>query len=183
MDQTLFPEQRPNNINEIPIRWGLIITAVTCVLSTINFMFLASSFISFMVVLVLTYILMYVMYFLTAKAQRTAFGGYITFKEAFRAIFIALLISSVIGGIYGIIYAKFIDPDSLNRMKDAMLAFMTKFNTPADKIDEAARNFDEKTAQSMKPGRMVLSFAQTIVTNSIFGLICAAIAKKKKPEL
>src|SRR5688500_6069530 len=94
----------------IPVKWGLIIGILSCILATINFMFIINNYVAFLVFTFVMYVVTIILYGVTGVQQRKAMGGYITFKEAFQAIFLAILISTIITSVYGVIYTKFIDP-------------------------------------------------------------------------
>jgi hypothetical protein len=184
MEHSVFEtSQTPENFNRysIPIKWGLIIGLLSCVLTTINFMFVINNYIAFLVFTFVTYILCIVLYGVTGVQQRKAMGGYITFKEAFQAIFLAILISSVISTIYGVIYTKFIDPTIVDRIKEGTLSFMERMNVPEEKLDQTAADIDQQFEDSLKPGKLAYAFAKSLIISSIFGFICALIVKKQKP--
>ena len=166
----------------IPVKWGVIIGILSCILVTINFMFvIGSSYVAFLVVSFLMWVLTVVLYGVTGAQQRKAMGGYITFKEAFQAIFVAILISSIISTVYGVIYARFIDPDMAERMKEGTLAFLEKMNAPEERIDKTMADMDEQFAASLEPGKLTYAFAKGLIISSIFGFICALIVKKQRP--
>lgn len=185
MDNSIENIDSVNNTNfnrwSIPVKWGLIIGIVSCVLATVNFMFVLNSYMAFLAVSFLIYIATVIFYGVAGAQQRKAMGGYITFKDAFQAIFIVILISSIITTIYGIVYTKFIDPSVIDRIKEGTLGFMEKTNVPVEKIDEAAEDFDKRTVDSLKPGNILFSFAKSLVVSSLLGFICALIVKKQKP--
>jgi hypothetical protein len=151
-------------------------------MTTVQHMFFVSSYGLYMTFWVLSFVVSLVFYCLAGIQQRKAMGGYINFKDAFSAIFIVILISSVISTVYGYIYFHFIDPDVMDKLKETTLTFMEKVGAPSDSIDDAALEFDERVADSNKVGPMILSYFKGLILYSIFGFICAAIVKKKKPE-
>ena len=173
----------PSDFNRfsIPVKWGLIIGIMACILVTINFMFIISNYIAFLVFTFVMYVVTIVLYGVTGVQQRKAMGGYITFKEAFQAIFLAILISSIISSVYGVIYTKFIDPDVVDRIKEGTLSFMERMNVPEERLDQTAADMDKQFEDSTKPGRFIYAFAKSLIISSIFGFICALIVKKQKP--
>lgn len=178
--ESAVPAQ-PFNRFSIPVRWGIILGVLACILTTVQHMFLIDSYGLYMTVWILSFVLSLVFYCVAGVQQRKAMGGYITFKEAFSAIFVVILISSVISSIYAFIYFKYIDPDVMDKLKETTLTFMENVGAPAESIDDAAIEFDERLEDSKKPGPMLLSYFKGLIIYSIFGFICAAIVKKKKP--
>ena len=100
--------QEPGNFNRfaIPVRWGIIVGLMLCVLATIQFTFAVNSWFLFMSFWLISFIVSMVMYVIAGMQQRKAMGGYITFKDAFQAIFIVILISLAIYTLYTVIYMK-----------------------------------------------------------------------------
>jgi hypothetical protein len=165
----------------IPIKWGLIIGLLSCILATINFMFIINNYVAFLVFTFVMYVVTIILYGVTGVQQRKAMGGYITFKEAFQAIFLAILISTIITSVYGVIYTKFIDPTVVDRIKEGTLAFMENMNVPEEKLDQTAADIDQQFEDSLKPGKLLYAIAKSLIISSIFGFICALIVKKQKP--
>jgi hypothetical protein len=172
----------PANSAAIPIRMGIIIAAISVILFTICNMFLISNLIVYFISVFLCFVIQVVLMGVTGAQQRKAIGGYISFKDAFRAIFIAVLIFVIINTIYSYIYMHFIDADFSTKMKDASLKFAEKMGATQDKLDLAAKQADEKLEQSKHLSSQLLSFFWSLVIYSIFGFTCAAIVKKNKPE-
>lgn len=185
MEKPVFEQTEDNkefNRFSIPVKWGILIGIASCILSTVNFMYVINS--NYIVFLILSFLIPALTVVFCAVAggqQRKAIGGYIDLKQAFQAIFVALLIASLISATYGVVYAKFIDPNVTERVREATIDFMTRMKAPQDKIDDAARKFDSGLADSMKPSVLIFSFAKSLVLSSIFGFICALIVRKKKP--
>lgn len=168
--------------NTIPIRWGVIIALVTVILSTIMLMFMTDNMMTFWVFSIVLLAVPVVLYGIGAAQQRKAIGGYIEFKEAFRAVFIMILINVVISTIYGFIYKEFIDPEYIDRLRTAMTNFIANANMPQERADEMYQQFDEKMAQQSSVSATFMNILIQIIVYSIFGFIIAAIVKKKRPE-
>lgn len=180
-----LPQTPPNfRRTEIPVKWGLIAGLLACVVTTVGFMYiLPRSYVGFLATtMVLGFVLTLVLAGLAAGRQRTALGGYITFKDAYSAVFIVLLLTVLISAIYGVIYVKYIDPASVDRMKEATLTFMEGMKAPQEKLDEAAEQFEKQRTAGLQPGRLAYSTAQSLIVYSLFGLIPAAIVRRKRPE-
>jgi hypothetical protein len=172
----------PTAKHAIAIRYGLMVGFVTMFLTTVNFLYILKwNYIGFLVTVFLMFAITIILYGVAATRQRKALGGYISMKDAFQVVFIVILISLTISTIYGLIYNKYIDPEFLNRMKESMINFFEKIKAPQDKIDEAMKKLDESTAGSTKFSKILYSFAQSIIIQSIFGFIVALIVKKDRP--
>lgn len=168
---------------DIPVKMGILIGVAAAILSTANYMFLLpANYIAFLVFTFVIYIVCVLLYGVTGAQQRKAIGGYIDIKGAFQAIFIAILISSIISALWGFIYAKYIDPELMDKIKAGTLGMMERMRAPQDKIDEAATNFDKQIKESAGVGNILYAFAKGLIVQSIFGFICAAIVRRNPPE-
>ncbi len=172
----------PANSTAIPIRWGIIIAAISIVLFTACNMFLLNNIVVYFICVILCGAVQVILMGVAGAQQRKAIGGFISFKDAFRAIFIATLIFVTINTIYSYIYMRFIDPDFSVRMKDATLRMVEKYGANQEAMDKASQKADENIEKGKHFGSIALSYFWTIVIYSIFGFICAAIVKKNKPE-
>lgn len=172
------------NRNAIPMRYGLMAGFIGMFLTTINNLYLLkSSYVAFIIssLVVSSFLVPVIFYAITVKRQRSLLGGYISIKEAFRAVFIVVLISVLISTVYGVIYIKWIDPESVARMKEATYAFMERQHVPQESIDAKMNEFEEGFSKSMHPGRLLYSMATLIILQSIFGFLTAMVLKRDRP--
>ncbi len=183
MEQSVFDNPQPAqpfNRFAIPVKWGIIWGVLSCIITTVQHMFLLEPYAFYLAIFFIQFVLGLVFYCVAGIQQRKAMGGYITFKDAFQAIFVVIVISSIITAIYSFVYFKWIDPGVMDQLKEQTLSSMEKWGAPTDSIDEAAENFDKGKDGSV--GTMLLNLCKGLIISSIFGFICAAIVKKKKPE-
>lgn len=183
MSSTVFtaPGETPASFNrwDIPVKMGLLIGLFSVLLSTMSYMFIMpESYVAFLVSTGVIFVLTIGMYWYTGVRQRKAMGGYITLKEAFAAIFIAILISTIISTIWGVVYARVIDPQLSEKIKESTLAFMEDRHLSQEMLDKTAADLDKQIGDSVKPGILLYSYAKSLVITSIFGFICAAIVKR-----
>lgn len=174
--------EAPSGKYAVGIRYGLMIGFISIFLNTVNFLYVVKwNFMAFGFFGILTFAVAVIFYCVAVAQQRKLMGGYINIKEAFQTVFVAILISQIMSTIYGLVYAKYIDPECLVRMKESAIAFFEKIKMPQDQLDEQIKKIDQKLDGSMNPGKLLYSFAQAIIIQSILGLICALIMKKDKP--
>lgn len=183
MSQTVFPTEHtlPENFKrwDIPVKMGILIGLAGVLLSALNYMFIMpASYVAFLVCTGVTFIVTLLLYGVTGVRQRKAMGGYISIKEAFAAIFMAILVSSVITTIWGLVYAKVIDPNLSEKVKESTLAFMEGMKVPSEQLDKTAADIDEQLANSTKPKYLAYNFAKSLIVSSIFGFIVALIVKR-----
>jgi hypothetical protein len=173
---------KPFNRFDIPVKFGIATGLIMAVLSTIQYMFFTESYGSMMIFVALTFLAAMVMYYITGAQQRKAMGGFIDMRQAFSSIFIAIIISLAISYVYNLIYIKFIDPDVIDRISNVSITFAEKMGAPQEKLDEIAEQIEQQKAEGQGVGKQILSFLQQVVIYSIFGFICAAIVKKRRPQ-
>lgn len=171
------------NRNKQAATYGLIVGIVSILFLTIENMVFAGKFIPYYGVKIVGFLVFMLMLGMFTKMMRTSMGGHINFKNAFSIIFVMVLVSEILYFIYTFIYMKYIDPDFMDKIKNATITWMEKVNSPQDKIDETVKKFDDQIAESkhFNFGKTLLAFFSMIVFDSLFGLIVAAIVKKEKP--
>ena len=173
----------PNSKYAIAIRYGLMTGFVSMFLTTISFLYILKwSYIAFLVASFFMFMTPIVLYGVAATRQKKVMGGFMTIKDAFQVIFVVILISLAISTVYGLIYNKYIDPEFMTRMKEAMVGFFEQIKMPQDKIDDVVKNMDEASSTANSASKIIYSFAQAIIMQSIFGFIVALIVRKEKPN-
>ena len=121
--------------------------------------------------------------FSTSKVK-SAFEGYLSFKEAFSAYFITTIVGIAISSILTFILYTIIDPDAAEEIKkitiEATISMMEGFNTPPDIIAQQIEEL-EKTEQ-FSIVNSLKSLAFQAVFQAVIGLIVAAVMKKSNVE-
>ncbi len=156
-----------------------MIAGVTCVLTTINCEIFAGKMIPFFLATFIIIVIQAVMIRAMAVRQREAVGGYINFRNIFRAILITTVIFCVINSVYYNVYIYFIDPTFKMRNNDAYLNYAVQVNFTQQKLDEIGKKFNEDRKLGFGIGRELLSLLEEIGFYSIFGLICAVVIKRE----
>ena len=153
----------------------LIFTSIANAMVSNLIVFYAAKFIA--------YVLFFVIIGIMVTRIKKANGGYIEFKDVFGKIFVIILVSEIIYYIYMFIFYKYIDPAFMDKVKVSTVHFMEQMKMTDDKIEQATAGLDKTIADSKKfnLGNNILSFFGTLVVDSLFGLIVAAIVKKPKP--
>lgn len=114
-------------------------------------------------------------------------GGYWTFKEALRSIFLMFFVQAAVVFFFTIIFAKFIEPAYVDRMKEISAGttsrMMEKMGMDQEEIDEAIAQSETALEQQFNPGfkEIVISLGTVAIMYFIGALIFAAILKKEPP--
>jgi Protein of unknown function (DUF4199) len=142
--------------------------------------FFTSNPLSFGLFAIVSYIVILVLFLFTGIYRKKELGGYAEMKEIFQSIFIAILITEAVYVIFNFIYLKYVDPAFWENFKTGTLAFLEKSKVPEDQIDKQMENFKDIDQQT-KPMGLLKGYGTAVVIDSVFGLIFAAILRKKKP--
>jgi uncharacterized membrane protein YjfL (UPF0719 family) len=119
--------------------------------------------------------------------MRKQIGGYWSFKEALSNIFIMFFVQALVVYFFTVIFAKFIEPDYVVKMKEitqnTTTAMLEKMGMDQEKIDEAISKMDKDLDGQFNPGLfdMLKSIAFVSIGYFIGALIFAAIFKRERP--
>jgi len=120
-----------------------------------------------------------VMYALAMKEFKTANGGYMTFGEGFRIAMMAALISGVMRSVINYVYTKFIDPEVMGRMQDAMQDAWRQQGMSDQEIEQA-QGF---TAGFTNPEVVaVMAIIFVILGGLVWGSIVSAVVKNEAED-
>jgi len=165
----------------IGTRWGLLIGLVYMVLLFFRYHFSSSNPIFIGVFAMISYLIILTLFLITGMARKKELGGYGELREIFRSIFIAILITELCYMLFNLIYFKWIDPAFWSKFSAASLPYMQKAGWTQDQIDEKIKSFKD-LGQQTNPMGLVKGFGTNVVVDSIFGLIFAALLRRKKPQ-
>lgn len=124
--------------------------------------------------------------FAIASAIKTKkeLGGFITFKQSFKAFFITILTAFVMYTLFSIVLFNVIDPEAKQVMTDAIIKssveMAEKFGAPSAQIDEMVTKMEEQ--DSFGPTGQLWGFLMNLVIYSIIGLIASLVIKRDRPE-
>lgn len=118
---------------------------------------------------------------------RKKVGGYWSFREALGNIFLMFFVQVVVYTIFTTAFAKWIEPEYANMMRDATLNATTKmaetFSSDQEVIDKMIEEAEKSIEKQVNPGFM--DFVQGLAIAAIFyfigALIFAAIFKRERP--
>jgi hypothetical protein len=164
------------------IRFGLLTGVIYVFLLFVRYHFAASNPIFIGLFAILSYFVILVLYLFTGIARKKELGGSGEMKEIFQSIFITILIAELFYVFFNLIYFKFVDPAFWNHFKATSLTIMEKAGLTKEEIDEKMKGFKD-VGQETNPMGLVKGYGTSVVMDSIFGLIFAAILRKKKPIL
>jgi hypothetical protein len=173
---------KPISKYKIGLRFGLLTGLVYAVLLFFRYRFFATNPVSFAFFVIVSYLLVLGMYLFTGFARKKELGGYGAMNEIFQSIFITILIAEAAYVVFNFIYLKFIDPAFWENFKAGSLSYYQNLKMTDEEIDHAMKGLKDAD-QQVKPVGLLKGYGFGIVMDSVFGLIFAAILRRKKPEI
>src|SRR5690606_17302802 len=118
---------------------------------------------------------------------RKKIGGYWSFREALSNIFLMFFVQVVIYTVFTTAFAKWIEPDYANMMREVSLNAATQmaetFTSDQEQIDKIIEEAEKSIEKQVNPSFM--DFVQGLAIGAIFyfigALIFAAIFKRERP--
>jgi hypothetical protein len=162
-----------------PIKLGIIIGLVYCLLIFCQNQFFYANPLTFTVTKFLCYLIIVAGFFLAGFLAKKELGGYISFKECLGVILIVIAITELFYLVFSSIYIKYIDPNFIDKLKSAWTVYFNANKVPQDKINSTLERFND--AGKITFTSLIQSYGFSIIIDAIFGVIIAAILKKNKP--
>jgi hypothetical protein len=166
----------------IGVRFGLLTGVIYVILLFVRYHFAASNPILIGVFAILSYLVILTLFLFTGIARKRELGGSGEMKEIFQSIFVAILITELFYILFNMIYFKFVDPAFWDNFRVTSLSIMEKAGLTKEEIDEKMKGFKD-VGQETKPMGLIKGYGTGVVVDSIFGLIFAALLRKKKTVL
>jgi len=172
----------PRSKYTIGIRLGLLTGLIYILLLFLRYHFSSSNPIFIGVLAMISYLIILILFLLTGIARKKELGGFGEIREIFQSIFIAILITELCYVVFNLIYFKFVDPAFWENFKATSLAFMEKAGMTQHEIDEKMKSFKD-LGQQTNPMGLLKGYGTSVVVDSIFGFIFAALLRKKRPQV
>ncbi len=124
-----------------------------------------------------------VIFIMAVSKTRGAFGGYISFRDAFSTFILAYIVSSLVTTSFSILLFSVVDPGAAEDLQEmsieATVELMENFGAPEAQIEETIEQMEGSNQFSVL--NMVKGFFWGIFIYAVIGLIVAAIMKKNPP--
>ena len=172
------------NYNEECIKGGLIVGAVSIILTMLVYLFNIELMVKWWFGVLNLVISMGLLIFL-GISFRNLMGGFISYKNALQFSFIVFLISYVMGIVFQLLLYNVIDPSLPEVIKqltvETTVEMMENFGTPQEAIDAAIVGIEEGVDQSTTPMGLLKSTPWGILFIFIFAALGAIFIKKNPP--
>jgi hypothetical protein len=172
---------KPSSKYSIPMRFGLITGLVYMVLLFFRYKYFASNPVQFGLSALVTYLVILMLYLFTGIARRKELGGYGESREIFQSIFIVILITELVYILFNLIYLKYVDPAFWENLKTTSLSYYKGLKLDGVQMEQRMKSFKDVDQQT-KPMGLLKGYGFSVIIDSLFGLIFAAILRKKKPN-
>jgi hypothetical protein len=177
------PKEQPTLLKDA-LRWGLIVGAVSIVLSILLY---AIDY-TLMVQLKVLFISLAIYLGLTIYGgigYRKSIGGFISFGKAFQHGFLILAISALVATLFNLVMYSAIDTELPRKLTDATVentrAMMENFGAPEDKIDETIQKTEESTMAQFTPVGQLKGYFYILIFSAVMALISSLIVRKNRP--
>jgi hypothetical protein len=164
----------------VGLRFGLITGLSYAILLYLRYRIFGTNPVSFGVCTAVSYLIILLMYTFAGIAQKKQLGGYGEMKDIFQAIFIAILITEMAYVIFNFIYLKLIDPSFWDNYRSRSVQYYHSVKLTDAQISQIMDNLKDADKET-RPIGLLQGYGFAVVVDSIFGLIVAAILRKRKP--
>ncbi len=159
---------------------GFIFALMTTYAYSIDLSFLVKPWL-----IVVYFFLVILLGLLAISAAKKGLGGFITFKDAFSTYFLVIVVGFLISSLISLLIFNVIDTGAQEEIKqlsiDKVTDMMENFDVPQEAIDNAIAKIEEENTFSFV--NQFKNYFISLAIYSVFGLLLAAIMKKKNPEL
>lgn len=156
-------------------KWGLIYGVITLALALIPLLLeIQSQWLG-----LLNIVIAIVAYVMATKEFKSDNGGNMTFGEGFRICITAALIAGVLRSVVSYVYIKFIDPEVMQRMAQAMQDAWRQQGMTEEQIEQAQRFSAGFTNPEIG---LVVGIIVVLLGGLIWGSIVSAIIKNDAEE-
>jgi len=166
----------------VGLRFGLITGLSYAILLYLRYRIFNSNPVSFGVCTAVSYLIILLMYTFAGIAQKKELGGYGEMKDIFQGIFISILITEMAYIIFNFIYLKYIDPSFWDNYRSKSIQYYHAVQLTDAQIGQIMNNLKDVDKET-RPFGLLKGYGFAVVVDSIFGLIVAAILRKRKPVI
>jgi Protein of unknown function (DUF4199) len=171
---------QPISKYRIGIRFGLITGLLYMVLLFIRNRFFAQNPDHYVYATFVIYFLVLVCLLFAGISRKAELNGYATMQEIFQSIFITILITELCYVLFNLVYLKFVNPGFPDTFKNDALIYFQSQHRSQQEINAGMESV-QALMENVKPGGLLKGFGTSVVIDSIFGFIFAAIFRRKKP--
>lgn len=170
--------EKINHPLSTPIKLGIILGLVYCILIYCQNNFFYSNPLQFASTKLFCYLIILAGIFYTGFLAKKEMGGFITFQECLKAMLLAIAILELFYLVFNTVYVKYIDPHFFEKLKASWQLFFIKNNVPEDKMHDSLDKFNE--AHNITAWGLIQSYGFSIIIDAVFAVIFAAALKKQR---
>jgi hypothetical protein len=166
----------------VGFRFGLITGLLYAILLYLRYRVLSSNPLSFGIFTAVSYLIILLLYTFAGIAQKKLLGGYGEMKDIFQAIFITILIAEMAYVIFNFFYLKYFNPSFWDDYRSRSIQYCHSVKLTDAQIDQIMNSLKDVDKET-RPFGLLKGYGFAVVVDSIFGLIVAAILRKRKPAV
>ncbi len=167
------------------IKYGIIYGIISICISLFTF---HVHYIGMIVQTLLSFALLIIFHYFTAKAYKNQNGGYLSYGETFKYLFIMSAVGFAISTIYTIVYMNYVNPDAVAFLNEKIIegfeSTYTKLGMPEEQVMLAIEKMEEEFQKESRFSVVNMLFG--FFTNLFFVVFLVAITslifKKVKKE-
>jgi hypothetical protein len=169
------------NKNQTWLKYGLTYGVITILLTLF---FIHVYFIGIWMQSIVSYLLLFLMFYLLAKSYKSQNEGFLSYGEAFKNLFLMSLVGFAILFIFNALYYNYINPEAADFINQKALesveSTMKSMGLPEDQVMLAMEESEKNRSNNFSISNLLMSFASTLVFVLILTAITALILKKDK---
>lgn len=166
------------------IKWGLIVGAVSIVLTILLYVVDYTLMVQFKTLLVMLLIYLGITIY-AGIDYRNNVGGFLPYGKAFVHGFLVLAVSALVATLFNMVLYNVIDTELPQKLTDATLEntreMMANFGAPEEAIDQAMEDAKGRTANQFTITGQLIGLASILFFSAIMALISAIFVKKNQP--
>jgi hypothetical protein len=162
------------------VKYGLIAGITYVVLLFVQYKYTAVNPVSFALTKLATFIIIIALFVFAGLARRKELGGYADFRSVLQPLIITIIITEVMYGLFSYIYLNYIDPQFLDNFLNNITAWFEKKGLSQDQIDKQMEMYRNNTTKPTIRD-VLFGIATWIVIDAVFGIIIAAVLRRKRP--
>ena len=168
------------DISTSSVRYGFILAAFSILLSLVTYLLDISST-GYLIGILSLVGSIFIMYF-AGHTEKNKLGGFISWKQALKAIWICGMIGFSLGTVYQIVFMKYIDHSVLEEQKEMKIKMIENFRGSMG--DEAAEKQIEliQSEDMLSLKNISIMLASAIIASFIISALLALIVRRENPQ-
>jgi len=180
----MIQTEEPVTLQSHVIKWGLIVGAVSIVLTVLLYVVDYTLMVQLKTLAVMLLIYLGITIY-AGIDYRNNIGGFLPYGKAFVHGFLVLAVSALLATIFNMVLYNVIDTELPQKLTDASLEntreMMVSFGAPEETIDQALEEARGRTESQFTITGQLIGYASILFFSALMALISAIFVKKNQP--